>query len=297
MRATLFSNCPVCHSSSISLVEQMKDHSVSKELFSVVECTACHLRFTKDAPAENAISPYYKSEEYISHTNTTKGLINNLYQLVRKYTLGQKRKLVQQQTGKVTGSLLDLGSGTGAFVNEMKSAGWQVSGLEPDADARKVAFESFGVSLSDTSSFFNLQAGSFDAITMWHVLEHVHDLQGYIAQLKNLLKPEGRLIIAVPNYTAADASFYKSSWAAYDVPRHLYHFSPNSIEVLMKMHGMKVLSFKPMWFDSFYISMLSSKYRNGYVNLIGAFYQGLRSNCKALFNVKKCSSVIYVIGK
>jgi 2-polyprenyl-3-methyl-5-hydroxy-6-metoxy-1,4-benzoquinol methylase len=296
MHTNLFSNCPICQSTDFTLVEKVKDHSVSKEYFDVVECHNCLLRFTINAPCQSAIAPYYKSEDYISHTNTTKGLINYLYQLVRKFTLGQKRKLVQQQTNKITGSILDLGSGTGAFVHEMKSTGWQVSGLEPDADARKVAYESFGVNLSDTSSFYQLQPSSFDAITMWHVLEHVHDLQAYIAQLKKLLKPDGKLIIAVPNYTAADASHYKSFWAAYDVPRHLYHFSPNSIVELMKKHDLKVHAYKPMWFDSFYIAMLSSKYKNGQLNIVGAFFQGLQSNIKALFDVKKCSSVIYVIG-
>ncbi len=267
------------------------------ETFTVAECNQCTHRFTQDVPGPSSISPYYKSEDYISHTDTSKGFINSLYQSVRKRTVRQKRKLVEKVTGVIKGVLLDVGSGTGAFANEMKRNGWDVTGLEPDEDARKVAKESFDIELSDTSHFYQLPDNSFDAITFWHVLEHVHDLQGYLAKLKTLLKREGKLFIAVPNYTSKDASIYEEYWAAYDVPRHLYHFSPQSMKVLIEKHGMKLLQCKPMWYDSFYVSMLSSKYKKGRTNLITAFFNGLRSNSKALGDVKKCSSVIYIIGK
>jgi 2-polyprenyl-3-methyl-5-hydroxy-6-metoxy-1,4-benzoquinol methylase len=244
-----------------------------------------------------SISPYYKSENYISHTNTSKGLINRLYQSVRKRTLKKKRKLIEKSTGLQKGSLLDIGSGTGSFASEMTLAGWQVTGLEPDADARAVGKQSYNIELADINQFYQLPVSSYDAITMWHVLEHVHDLHGYVAQLKLLLKENGKLFIAVPNYTSKDAAIYKEHWAAYDVPRHLYHFSPRSMQVLMEKHGLKLLRHKAMWYDSFYVSMLSSKYRNGKTNLFASFFNGLRSNLKAIGNVKKCSSVIYIIGK
>lgn len=297
MANVLFSSCPICASNELKKVFDIKDHSVSGELFTIMECQNCSLRFTSDAPAQNLIGPYYKSEDYISHTNTSKGLVNGLYQVVRKFTLQQKRKLIQRFTGHLAGSILDLGSGTGAFVATMKTAGWQVMGLEPDADARKIAYDTFGVNLTDLSSFYQLQKSSYDAITMWHVLEHVHSLHEYMAQLKNLLKQDGRLFIAVPNYTSGEAQVYKTDWAAYDVPRHLYHFSPASMQKLVSLHGLKIYSYQPMWFDSFYISLLSSKYKNGKSNLIGAGIQGLLSNLKAMSNPKLCSSVIYVIGE
>lgn len=292
-----YTNCPVCGLADIKQVLKAKDYTVSNELFSIVECGGCTLRFTQDVPDAVAIAPYYKSENYISHTNTSKGLINWLYQAVRKRTLVQKRKLVEKTTGKSNGQFLDVGSGTGAFANEMKQQGWQVTGLEPDADARAVAKQLFNLELKKMNMFNQLPANSFDAITLWHVMEHVHDLPAYVQQLRNLLKEDGRLFIAVPNYTSKDAAIYKEYWAAYDVPRHLYHFSPRSVQVLMEKYGLKLLLNKPMWFDSFYISMLSSKYKNGSTNLIAAFWNGLRSNFKAMSDVKKCSSVIYIIGK
>lgn len=292
-----YTHCPVCGSAEFKTVLSAKDHTVSGEKFAVSECNQCTLRFTQDVPDAASISPYYKSENYISHTNTSKGLINTLYQSVRKRTLKQKQRLVEKITGVKNGKLLDVGSGTGAFASEMKRNGWGVTGLEPDEDARKVAKESFNIELSDISQFYQLPDNSFDAITFWHVLEHVHELQAYMAKLKTLLTEKGRLFIAVPNYTSKDASIYNEYWAAYDVPRHLYHFSPQSMKVLVEKHGMKLLLQKPMWYDSFYVSMLSSKYKSGKTNLITAFFNGLRSNSMALGDVKKCSSVIYIIGK
>ena len=292
-----YTNCPVCGSGDIKNVLLAKDYTCSNENFVIAECTACTLRFTQDVPEAASIGQYYKSENYISHTNTSRGLINRLYQSVRKRTLKNKRRLIERQTGINKGCVLDVGSGTGAFVNEMKKSGWQVTGLEPDADARSVCKQVYDIELRSIEQLFELAPSSFDAITMWHVLEHVHDLHGYLAQLKSLLKQNGKLFIAVPNYTSMDAVIYKEHWAAYDVPRHLYHFSPASMLLLMEKYGLKVLVYKAMWYDSFYVSMLSSKYKNGASNLLASFFNGLRSNSRAMQDVKKCSSVIYIIGK
>ncbi|MGZ8559118.1 MAG: class I SAM-dependent methyltransferase, partial [Chitinophagaceae bacterium] len=229
-----YTHCPVCNSADIKNVLQVKDHTVSEEIFTIAECSYCSFRFTQDVPDQNSIGPYYKSENYISHTNTATGVINKLYHFVRKITIAGKRKLIEKNTGMKTGTLLDAGSGIGSFVNEMKQHGWEATGLEPDADARKVAEELYGLEMSDTEQFYQLPAGHFDAITLWHVLEHVHYLQNYVQQLKNLLKDNGKLFIAVPNYTSTDAKWYKANWAAYDVPRHLYHFSPRSMQILME---------------------------------------------------------------
>jgi 2-polyprenyl-3-methyl-5-hydroxy-6-metoxy-1,4-benzoquinol methylase len=292
-----YTHCPGCDSSIINPVFSVKDYTVSGEDFSIWECADCSLRFTQNAPAADSIGNYYKSEDYISHTNTSKGFINRLYQVIRKKTLRQKRKLVCKLTGKEQGKILDVGSGTGAFVNEMKQNGWQATGLEPDTGARKIAKEVFNCELKNTDEFFSLPPDSFDAITMWHVLEHVHDLQSYLSQLKNLLREDGRLIVAVPNYTSFDASVYKEYWAAYDVPRHLYHFSPDSMKRLIEKNGMKIVDYRPMWFDSFYVSLLSSKYKKGKTNWLASIWIGFRSNLGGISNLKKCSSVIYIISK
>jgi 2-polyprenyl-3-methyl-5-hydroxy-6-metoxy-1,4-benzoquinol methylase len=293
-----YTHCPACDSLAINPVFTTTDHSVSGKSFSIFECDSCSLRFTQDVPDEESIGHYYKSENYISHTNTSEGVINRLYQIVRKRTLRQKRKLICKINGRKSGNLLDVGSGTGAFVNEMKQNGWDVTGLEPDQDARTVAKDSFYCELRSTDELFHLPENTFDVITLWHVLEHVHDLHNYLRQFKKLLKANGRLVIAVPNYTSFDASAYKQYWAAYDVPRHLYHFSPRSMKLLINKHGMRIVNYKPMWFDSFYVSFLSSKYksRQGKTNWLAAGWNGFASNVVALFDNKKCSSVIYIVS-
>lgn len=292
-----YTHCPVCASTVVHPLLTVKDHTVSKKKFAIWQCDACTLRFTQDAPDAATIAPYYRSEAYISHTNTGKGLINRLYQKVRQHTLKQKAALIAASTQKQTGSLLDVGCGTGAFLNTMQSKGWRVTGVEPNSNARELARKLYGLEALEGDQFYALPKSSFDVITMWHVLEHVHELHAYVHQLKVLLKEEGKLFIAVPNYTSIDASLYGTNWAAYDVPRHLYHFTPHAIEVLLEKHGLKVVAKKPMWFDSFYISMLSSRYKNGKTNLPGAFFIGLLSNVKALLKTDRCSSVIYIIER
>jgi 2-polyprenyl-3-methyl-5-hydroxy-6-metoxy-1,4-benzoquinol methylase len=253
--------------------------------------------FTQDAPDQQSIGPFYKSENYISHTDTNQGLVNSLYHQVRKRTLRQKQQLVNKVTRLNHGKLLDIGAGTGAFANQMKLAGWDVTGLEPDAATVRRARELYGLTFKSSSELYNLQSSSFDSVTMWHVLEHVHDLHGNIEKIKEVLVKTGVLIVAVPNYTSFDATAYQQYWAAYDVPRHLYHFSPLSIRLLMDKHGLVVDKIKPMWFDSFYVSLLSEQYRTGHQNLFSGFMHGLKSNIKAIGDRQKASSLIYIVRK
>lgn len=289
-----YSSCPVCGSNEIEIFLQAKDYTVSGKFFPVIQCKKCTAAFTNNIPAPNEIGAYYKSENYISHSDTAQGLVNKLYHKVRNITLVSK-KYGNPFYSKTTGTILDIGCGTAAFLHTMKSAGWQITGLEPDNTAREKAQSLYQIAPLSSENFKTLPANSFDAITLWHVLEHVHDLQGYLQQIKILLKPAGKLFVAVPNYTSYDAKKYGLYWAAYDVPRHLYHFSPSSISVLIQAHQLKVVAVKPMWFDSFYVSMLSEKYKTGNTNLISAFLTGFISNVKAFMNTQKCSSVIYII--
>ena len=289
--------CPVCKNKNIYFVLKAKDQTVSSEEFEIWQCDACLLRFTQGVPDKEEIVRYYKSENYISHSDIDKGLINSLYHKVRKRTLVSKKKLIEKYTGISNGRLLDVGCGTGSFLNTMKQAGWSVTGLEPDNAARTKAKQLYDLDIQPAEMLFKEMPATFDAITLWHVLEHVHDLHEYVSQLKILLKPDGRLFIAVPNYTCYDQEIYKAFWAAYDVPRHLYHFSPDAMISLLPEHQLKLKAIKPMLFDSFYVSLLSEKYKTGKVNLVMAFMNGLVSNYKALKDKEKCSSVIYIIGK
>ncbi|MCB0842264.1 MAG: class I SAM-dependent methyltransferase [Bacteroidetes bacterium] len=292
-----YSTCPVCDSSDISHVLSPKDYTVSNEVFEVWHCNHCQVRFTQNIPGESEIGKYYQSEEYISHSNTSKGIVNRLYQIVREYTLTQKRKLVERLSEKKSGSILDIGCGTGEFLGTMKSAGWKTLGLEPSEDAQEQARKNFQLDVYDNEHLFELSDNSFDVITMWHVLEHVHKLHEYLDKINSLLTSDGLLIIAVPNYQSLDADVYQKEWAAYDVPRHLYHFSPPAMEMLLKQHNLKLEKLKRMPFDAFYVSLLSEKYKYGKLRLISAFFTGFRSWLQNLSRLERGSSVLYVIRK
>jgi 2-polyprenyl-3-methyl-5-hydroxy-6-metoxy-1,4-benzoquinol methylase len=292
-----YRQCPSCGSTLIDPQLKAKDYTVSEDLFEVWKCSDCTLSFTQNVPDADNIGPFYQSTSYVSHSDTQDGFINKLYHRVRNITLQQKRKLIIDATKTIGGNLLDVGAGTGAFANNMQEAGWQVTGLEPDTTARQVALNKFGLQLDEPEKLFLLPTNTFEVITMWHVLEHVHNLHGYLEQYHKILKSNGKLIIAVPNYTSHDAQHYGEYWAAYDVPRHLYHFSPESMNRLAGLKGFKIEAYKPMWYDSFYVSMLSEKYKTGKNNLAKAVWNGFLSNLKALGDNKFCSSVIYVLAK
>ena len=293
-----FAPCPVCNANDITFLLQVKDYSLTQENFQIIECENCNLKYTDPIPSVEEIAPYYNFPSYISHTDIKEGWMNKIYHNVRVYTLAQKTSWIQSLFTGHKGNLLEVGAGTGAFSNAMQMKGWNVTALEPDASSRKKAFENYSINLLPIDQLYSLEDAQFDVITLWHVLEHVHDLKKQITAFKRLLKPTGRLIIAVPNYTSFDAQFYNKFWAAYDVPRHLYHFSPKAMRYLMNEFELKVMNIKPMWFDSFYVSLLSEKYKNsGTIGVIRAFFIGLISNIKAMRNNDKASSIIYTIKK
>ncbi len=287
--------CPICGCNKTKHFIDCIDHTVSRETYSIVRCEQCGFLFTNPRPDKEKIGQYYKSEEYISHSNSSKGIINKLYQEVRKYTLGSKFRLVSSLTKGTR--ILDIGCGTGEFLNTCKKAGWTCIGIEPDQGARQYGLNNYGLDVKEECAISTLESASFDIITMWHVLEHVYDLKERVAELDRLVKPEGTILIAVPNSSSSDALHYKEAWAAYDVPRHLYHFQPKDIELLFKGFGLNVVRILPMKFDSFYVSMLSEKYQSGKTNLLKALWRGFSSNMSARSNGQTYSSQIYVIKK
>jgi SAM-dependent methyltransferase len=291
-----YTTCPVCQSDKIQFALQAKDYTVSQTNFDIWECSNCQLRFTQNIPVQEEIGPYYNSDTYISHSETNKGLTNKLYLFVRNRTMMRKQALLQRYTKLAKGNLLDVGCGAGSFMETMKAAGWDATGLEPDLVTRNKVIEK-GLTVYENGKLFELLNEQYDAITLWHVLEHVHQLHAYIMQFQKIVKANGRVFIAVPNYTSLDAKQYGAAWAAYDVPRHLYHFAPNSVKQLVEKHGFVVETMLPMLYDSYYISMLSEPFKNGKSNFLAACWNGLRSNWQAWRNVEKCSSIIYILKK
>ncbi len=284
--------CPVCNSSLTNFISA-KDFTVSHETFGIMNCPACSLLITNPRPDISSISKFYQSEDYISHSGSSKGLINKIYNLAKSFNINSKCRLVHKSSGVKTGRILDYGCGRGDFLYSMKQRGWEIDGAEPDAKAAQAASLQCGIKIISPHDVLSLPDSSFDVITLWHVLEHVHRLNETVARLKSLLKPGAILIIAVPNYESLDARFYKNHWAAYDVPRHLYHFSRKAMFKLLHNHNLICTAVKPMALDAFYVSMLSEKYRQSSLGIIKGFIIGLLSDFQAIIN-GKWSSLIYV---
>lgn len=268
----------------------VKDHSVSKEIFDLYYDEELDMLITSPQPELQNLGKYYESEDYISHTDNKRSLFEKAYHFVKNIALKNKLNLINSQQPQ-KGKLLDIGAGTGDFLLTAKNDGWETIGIEPSDRAKNIAKEK-GISFVEEIS--SLENHSLDVITMWHVLEHVPDLELQIQELKRLLKPTGTLIIAVPNYKSFDANHYQTFWAAYDVPIHFWHFSKKSIQLLFERVDMKLEKVLPMKFDSFYVSLLSEKYKTGKMNYIKAFFIGLKSNWKAK-NSKEYSSHIYIL--
>ncbi len=271
----------------------VKDHSVSGEEFQLIHNSEFDFLETIPQPSLEKLPEYYKSEDYISHTDSKRNLFEKAYHFIKKIALKQKLKLINGYASNKK-NLLDVGCGTGNFLQVAKQNGWQVSGIEPNKHAREIANKKTNNSVFEIEQLLKFEEASFDVITLWHVLEHLPKLEEHIAIFKKLLKPTGTLIIAVPNYNSYDALYYKKHWAAFDVPRHLWHFSKTSISKLVLKERMNVVKIKPMLFDAFYVSLLSEKYKTGSMNFVKGFWVGLLSNLKS-FKTKEASSLIYVI--
>ena len=270
---------------------KVKDYSVSQETFDLYLDESLDMLVTHPQPSLDVLGRYYESADYISHTDSKRSLFERAYHFVKNIALKNKLNLINSyQPSK--GLILDIGAGTGEFLSVAQKDGWKTIGVEPSDKAKGIA-KSKGVSFVENTS--ELESNSCDVISMWHVLEHVPNLDEQIKELKRLLKPNGTLIVAVPNFKSFDAKHYGNFWAAYDVPIHFWHFSKKAIELLFAKENMQLQKVLPMKFDSFYVSLLSEKYKNGKMNYIKAFFIGLQSNWKAQKNMEY-SSHIYIIS-
>lgn len=291
MEQLVKNECPVCLSSNIDKDFSCPDYMITKEVFDIDKCDSCGFLFTNPVPSLDKIGQYYEGDAYVSHSNTKRGLKNFIYHIVRQFTLERKIDLVKRYVSR--GTLLDIGSGAGYFLKKSVDEGYDSFGLEPSVTVRNTSIREFGLDVRDISVLHTLEKSSVDIITMWHVLEHVYDLNKDLDKMLSVLKEDGVMIIAVPNPGSWDAKFYKEYWGGWDVPRHLYHFTEKDIRHLFGRYNCEVVEVKPMQFDPVYVSMLSESYRGG--SVFNAIFNGMRS----YFNKNKfgCTSQIYVIKK
>ncbi len=283
--------CPICKNKNLQFLTRCTDYTVSHETFDIHQCTNCTLGITTPRPDSNMLGQYYQSEEYVSHSGKTSEGVGLVYKFARKFTLNWKKAIIKNH--KKAGSILDFGCGTGEFLRAMQDSGWKITGVEPSDLARSKAEILTNQKIHNTLEVPN----NFDVITAWHVVEHVPDLSETVIKLKRLLKKDGMLFIAVPNFQSPDGNSYKENWAGFDVPRHLWHFSKKSMRSLLESTGLKLLDTLPMKLDAYYVSLLSEKYKNksrlSIGCLIKGFMSGLRSNVKASRETNY-SSLIYI---
>lgn len=289
--------CPVCGDTRLKQTMTCTDATATGETFELHACQACGFVLTQDAPVAQEIGRYYAVPNYISHTDTRKGAANTLYHYVRAYMLGRKARLVADEAHRKTGRLLDIGSGTGYFAHTMLRRGWSVEAIEKSTAARAYAWEKFGLELKPEDALQTMQPSSFNVVTLWHVLEHIEPLNETMEILHQLLTDKGVLIVALPNCSSYDAKHYGAHWAAYDVPRHLWHFTPTTIHHLAARHGFIMAARHPMPFDAFYISMLSEQQRGSRYSLLRGAAVGLLAWFSALGRKEQSSSMIYVFRK
>lgn len=287
-------NCPLCNSSLLEKHITCKDHMVSGESFEITQCSNCAFLFTNPRPNPESLASYYDSDQYVSHSNKSNNLTNTIYKIARRFTLTNKLKIINEITDNK--SILDYGCGTGYFLNTCKKNGWNINGFEPNDAAREQAILNTDTTILSTLSEVE-KLNEVSLITLWHVLEHIPDLNKTLSILKSKLSTDGKFLIAVPNVESYDAIHYKEHWAAYDVPRHLYHFNINTMNQFLQHHGLKLYKTIPMILDSYYVSLLSEKYKNSQNNYIKSFINGYKSNIYASKNKNNYSSLIYIAGK
>jgi len=288
---------PLCSSVETEDYLLTRDYFLSRETFKLIKCSGCGFVFTQDHPDANNIDRYYASDDYISHNESATGFLNYLYRLSRRLMLKRKRAIVKNFTGLRKGTILDAGSGTGHFLSVMKEAGWTVKGVEINKKAREFSVSTFGLEVISPEQLSSLPSGSFDCITMWHVLEHFEEPFRYASEILRLLKPGGSCILALPNCQSFDAEHYKEFWAAYDVPRHLWHFAPVTFKIFAERTGFKLSRLKSLPLDVFYISSLSEKYKGTNLPFLSGMIKGLWFAFLSSFKKTKSSSLIYLLHK
>jgi len=284
--------CINCDCQVFTSVFSLKDYFYTEETFTIQQCSNCGLRITNPRPDEKALGAYYKTENYLSHSDRNETLFDKIYHFIKKYNLNYKRKLIEKY--HTSGRIMDIGCGTGAFLGQFDKNRWIRNGFEPDAEAREIAKTTYGIEVNDTTVLNNLVDTKAEVITLWHVLEHISTINEQLTKIKSLLTDDGILVIAIPMSNSYDANYYGKYWAAYDAPRHLYHFTKDTIQQLLSKHGFTLVDKYPMRFDAFYISLLSEKYKKTSFPLLRALIKGLYSNMTAITENGTFSSMIFV---
>jgi len=289
------STCPVCSGSDLRVFHSCTDNLVTGTVFELLRCNTCGFILTQDAPGEEDIARYYESPGYISHSDTRRTMVDKIYQVARNIMLSRKTRMVSRECAINRGEILDVGSGTGHFLYFMKNAGWNVTGIEINQGAREYSERNFGLSVFPPEHLKTFSSSRFDCITLWHVLEHLYDPVNYFGEIRRVLKPGGTVIVALPNSNSYDAGHFEKYWAAWDVPRHLWHFNPLTFKLFAQKSGFKIISETVLPFDVFYISVLSERAAKKSAGMLTGMMWGMIFWFISLFAKKRASSLAYIL--
>ena len=263
---------------------KIRDHFLTKEVFNVVEHIEGVLKTEPDLD-EKTLKKYYDSSQYSSHNNIG-GCIGFLYSLSARIMLRFKFRVLAKHINKES-LIVDFGCGTGGFMSSLKKKKYNVVGVDSNKKARDKCLEKKLTTFKSIKDFKE----NIDAITFWHSFEYVSNPNEILNQIINQSKNNLTVVIALPNYRSFDAKHYGAFWAAYDVPRHRFHYSARGIKKLMKSYGFECLKTKPMLLDAFYISIMSEKYKKSKLSFVKGIMVGLISNLAGLFSSSYSSSV------
>jgi SAM-dependent methyltransferase len=264
------------------------------EVFPLVQCSQCGFVYLSPRPSQESIGSHYEDEGYHPHQAEAAGVVDRIYRISRDWNLRYKRWMVESHHRK--GALLDFGCGTGEFLAEMRANGWQVTGVEPAAQARAVA-EGLGVRASADLEGCD---GPYDVITLWHVLEHVHEAAGQFRRLCELLTPGGILVMALPNIGSVDSRAYGANWVALDAPRHLFHFRPQDVRRFAVARGLTPAGGGVLPLDTPYNVLLSEQLAGQVVRgtrlfgLFRAIRVALAASIRGAIDRSRSSSPVYV---
>lgn len=290
MKVEILEQCPSCGSNQIEKGETIKDHFYSKEDFQIANCLECGLLFTQNRPDKESIGIYYDSTNYVSHDSSKKSLLTWVYQQARKYMLKKKFQIIRPFKPELS-RILDYGAGDGHFVEYLLQLGKKAEGIEPSEMARHNFEKRNNKKLF--AGLNNLEPSQlFQVITLWHVLEHIHDLNPTMELLLSHLESKGIIVIAVPNQKSIDKKEFGANWAAWDVPRHLYHWDEKSLSCFMEKFGLKRIYINQLPLDPFYIGLVSAKYADK--NSLVGLYQGLRSYFHGKNNPSEGSTLLTI---
>ena len=265
---------------------ETKDYLVTHESFFVEEKEK-GISFTHPVIADEEIDKYYNTTAYLSHSSN-KTLISFFFDLFSNIMVKKKTSFMLGLGG--VSAYLDYGCGIGKLISSMNKKGVASYGYDTSSLAISVCNNK---SLNASSNLDDLP-NKYDLISFWHSLEHVSDYTKVLKKTKKMLSKNGTMVVALPNYDSFDAKFYSKFWAAYDTPRHRVHFTKKGFIKAASQLGFEVVKTKPLFLDSFYISMMSEKYKQSLFYFLKGLFIGALSNLFFFFT-KQASSHTYVL--